>query len=59
MPLMLTDFPWTEADAMYLLLVRRASELRDCSPGAPEEEERDCVWAAIEAYEAKRGTKAA
>jgi len=22
------DFPWTQADAMYLLLVRRADQLR-------------------------------
>jgi hypothetical protein len=28
-------------------------------PGSPEEEELDCVWAAIEAYEAKRRAKAA
>jgi len=53
----LTKFPWFEADAMYLLLVRRAADLRDCKPGSAEEEERDCVWAVLEAYEAKRGKK--
>ena len=39
---------------MYLLLVRRAADLRDCNPGSADEEERDCVWAVLEAYEAKR-----
>jgi hypothetical protein len=59
MPSVLTEFPWFEADAMYLLLVRRAADLRDCNPGSAEEEERDCVWAVLEAYEAKRRKKAA
>jgi len=48
------DFPWTEADAMYLLLVRHAADLRKCGPGSPEEEQLDRVWNTIEAYEAKR-----
>jgi hypothetical protein len=48
------EFPWTEADTMYLLLVRRAADLRNCSPGSPEEEEFDCVSNTIAAYEAKR-----
>ena len=47
-------FPWTEADAMYLLLVRRAADLRNYGPGTPEAEEFDCVSNAIAAYEAKR-----
>jgi hypothetical protein len=59
MPSVLTEFPWIEADAMYLLLVRRAADLRDCNAGSAEEEERDCVWAVLEAYEAKRRKKAA
>ena len=48
------NFPWTEADKMYLLLVRRAEELGNYDPGSPEEEEFDCVSNAIAAYEAKR-----
>lgn len=59
MPSVLAEFPWFEADAMYLLLVRRAADLRDCNSGSAEEEERDCVWAVLEAYEAKRRKKAA
>ena len=59
MPAVLTKLPWFEADAMYLLLVRRAADLRHCKPGTAEEEERDCVWAVLEAYEAKRRKKAA
>ena len=50
------DFPWTEADAMYLLLVRRAAELRDRRLDAGQEEELDCLWNAIDSYEAKRWT---
>jgi hypothetical protein len=37
------DFPWTEADAMYLLLVRRAAELRDRRSDVAHEEELDCL----------------
>ena len=48
------DFPWTEADAMYLLLVRRADQLRGCRFHPAYEEEIDCLWNAIDAYEAKR-----
>jgi len=48
------DFPWTEADAMYLLLVRQAADLRDRGPGTPEEEQLDRVWNTVEAYAAKR-----
>ena len=39
-----TDFPWTEADAMYLLLVRRADQLRACRSDPAYEEEPE--WAA-------------
>ena len=46
-------FPWTETDAMFLLLVKRAAELRARSV-ASEEEELDCLLNAIDAYEAKR-----
>jgi hypothetical protein len=48
------DFPWTEADAMYLLLVRRAADLRSSGPGSSDEEEFDRVCNTLEAYEAKR-----
>ena len=51
---MLSDFPWTEADAMYLLLVRRADQLRACRSDPAYEEEIDCLWNAIDAYEARR-----
>jgi hypothetical protein len=38
------EFPWVEADAMYLLLVRRAADLRGLSPpGSSEEVELDRV----------------
>ena len=50
---MLTDFPWTEVGAMYLLLVRRA-ELRAFRLNPAYEEEIDCLWNAIDAYEARR-----
>ena len=47
------QFPWTETDAMFLLLVKRASELQvRCD--ASEEEELDCLLHVMEAYEAKR-----
>jgi hypothetical protein len=52
------DFPWTEADAMYLLLVRRAAELRDRRSDVAHEDELDCLWNAIDAYEARRWTNA-
>ena len=44
----------TEADAMYLLLVRRADQLRACRSDPAYEEEIDCLWNAIDAYEARR-----
>ena len=47
------QFPWTETDAMFLLLVKRAAELRARSE-ASDEEELDCLVNAIDAYEAKR-----
>ena len=47
-------FPWHEADAMFLLLTKRAYDLRDCRDGSPEQEELNCVTNAIDAYEAKR-----
>ena len=47
------QFPWTESDAMFLLLVKRAAALRArCE--ASEEEELDCLINVIDAYEAKR-----
>ena len=46
-------FPWHEADAMFLLLTKRAHDLRACRDGSPEQEERDCVTNAVDAYEAK------
>ncbi len=49
-----TEFPWTEADAMYLLLIRRAYQLRACSAHPAYEEEIDCLSNTIDAYEAKR-----
>jgi len=54
-----TDFPWTEADAMYLLLVRRADQLRACRGDPAYEEEIDGLWNAIDAYEARRWANAA
>jgi hypothetical protein len=48
------EFPWTEADAMYLLLIRRAVQLRSSHSDPVYEQEFDCLWNAIDAYEAKR-----
>ena len=39
---------------MYLLLIRRAAELRHPLPGSPEEEELDCLENALDAYETAR-----
>ena len=47
------EFPWTETDAMFLLLVKRAAELRARSE-ASAEEELDCLLSVMDAYEAKR-----
>jgi hypothetical protein len=47
-------FPWDEADAMFVLLIRRAADLQDCGEGSPEQEELDCLTNAIDVYEAKR-----
>ena len=49
----MAEFPWTEADAMYLLLLRQAADLR--SHGTlPGDDQFDRVSQAIEAYEVKR-----
>jgi hypothetical protein len=50
------EFPWHEADAMFLLLIRRAADLQLGADG-PEHEELDCLQNAIEAYQAKRFTE--
>jgi hypothetical protein len=50
-------FPWTEADAMYLLLVRYAADLRNCKPGSEQEEEFDRVSHTLQAYEGKGWAK--
>ncbi len=47
-------FPWEEADAMFMLLIKRAADLQGRREGSPEEEELDCLTNAIDAYEAKR-----
>jgi len=47
------QFPWTETDAMFLLLVKRAADLRARSE-VSEEQELDCLLNVMEAYEAKR-----
>ena len=39
---------------MFLLLTKRAHDLRGCADASPEQEELDCVTSAIDAYEAKR-----
>ena len=54
LPTRTADFPWTQADAMYLLLVRRADQLRACRADPAYEEEIDGLWNAIDAYEARR-----
>ena len=46
-------FPWTEADAMYLLLLRHMTDLRR-DPKPADEEQLDRLSNALEAYEAKR-----
>ena len=47
------NFPWDQADAMFLLLLKRVAELQ-AGREAIAEEELDCVTSAIDAYEAKR-----
>ena len=47
------QFPWTETDAMFLVLVKSAAKLRARSK-ASDEEELDCLVNVIDAYEAKR-----
>jgi hypothetical protein len=49
-----TEFPWTEADALYLLLLRRADQLRAYCSDPAYKEEIDGLWSAIETYEARR-----
>jgi hypothetical protein len=53
-PTWTADFPWTQADAMYLLLVRRADQLRACRSDPAYEDEIDRLWNAIDAYETRR-----
>jgi hypothetical protein len=52
--ILMSDFPWHEADAMFLLLIRRAADLQTAAPVAAHEEELDCVSNVVAAYEAKR-----
>ena len=47
------NFPWDQADAMFLLLLKRVAELQ-AGREAVAEEELDCVTSAIDAYVAKR-----
>ena len=47
------QFPWTETDAMFLVLVNRAAKLRARSE-VSDEEELDRLVNVIDAYEAKR-----
>jgi hypothetical protein len=49
----LASAPWPQADAMYLLLLRCAEEIRLLADPAGEEE-LDLLWNAIDAYEASR-----
>jgi hypothetical protein len=51
---LMSDFPWHEADAMFLLLLRRAADLQATEHIASQEEELDCVSNVVAAYEAKR-----
>ena len=49
----MAEFPWTEADAMYLVLLRQAADLR--SHGIlPGDDRLDRGSHALEAYEVKR-----
>ncbi len=48
------EFPWSEADAMFLILLRRIQDLGDCAEGSAAREEWDCITSAAENYEAKR-----
>jgi hypothetical protein len=48
------DFPWPEADAMLLALLRRIRDIGDCRDGSAEREELDCITNAAESYQAKR-----
>ena len=47
------QFPWTETDAMFLVLVKRAAALR-ARGEASEEDELDRLLDVMDAYEAKR-----
>ena len=47
------NFPWNQADAMFLLLLKRVVELQ-AGREAVAEEELDCATSAIDAYVAKR-----
>ena len=50
----MSDFPWHEADAMFLLLIKRVADLEAAQYPASQEEELDCVSNVVAAYEAKR-----
>ena len=50
----MSDFPWHEADAMFLVLVKRVADLQAAEQAALQEEELDCVANVVAAYEAKR-----
>ena len=47
------QFPWIETDAMFLVLVKRAADLR-ARGEASEAEELDSLLNVMDAYEAKR-----
>ena len=47
------QFPWSETDAMFLVLVKRAADLR-ARGEASEAEELDSLLNVMDAYEAKR-----
>ena len=47
------QFPWSETDAMFLVLVKRAADLR-ARGEASEEDELDRLLNVMDAYEAKR-----
>jgi hypothetical protein len=49
----MSEFPWAEADAMYLLLLRQAADLR-CHGSASDDDQLNRVSRAVEAYEVKR-----
>jgi hypothetical protein len=46
-------YPWLEADAMFLVLVKRAGALEQSGSGA-DAEELDCVRNVMDAYWSRR-----